>query len=68
MKKHFSDIVEDVKQLDPDEKLELRSLLEKYLTEERRKEIRHHYDTSLQEEAELNFTDSVDVLRESLSE
>jgi len=68
MKKHFSDIVEDVKQLDADEKLELRSLLEKYLIEERRKEIRRHYDASRQEEADLTFTDSVADLRESLSE
>ncbi|HCW75226.1 MAG TPA: hypothetical protein DHU63_01660 [Candidatus Marinimicrobia bacterium] len=68
MKKHFSDIVEDVKQLDSDEKLELRSLLEKYLIAERRKEIQRHHAATRQEESRLVFTDLVDALRESLAE
>jgi len=68
MKKPFSDVVEEVKQLDSNEKLELKSLLDKYLMEERRNEIFQHYEVSQREESQLQFSDDVDVLRASLSE
>ena len=68
MKKHFSDVVEDVKQLDPEDKLELRSLLDKYLREERRREIRRHYEAAKEEEPDLSFTNDINELRKSLSE
>lgn len=68
MKKQFADLVEDVKQLDSTEKLELKSLLDKYLMEERRNEIFHHYELSQREEAQLQFSDDVDTLRAQVSE
>lgn len=66
MKKPFSEIVEEIKQLDPDKKFELRELLDKYLIAERRGEILTHYKTSQAEESRLNFSSKVSDLRENL--
>jgi len=68
MKKLFSDVVEEVKQLDPNEKLELKSLLDKYLIDERRHEIFQHYELSQREETQLDFSSDVDELRAEVSE
>ena len=68
MKKPFSDLVEEVKQLDPNEKLELRSLLDKYLVEERRHEILRNYQVSQREEADLSFSADIDELKAQVSE
>jgi len=68
MKKPFSELVEEVKQLDPDEKLALKSLLDKYLIEERRHEILRHYHESQHEEADLSFSSDIDDLKAHLSE
>lgn len=67
MKKHFSDVVEEVKQLSPDEKIELRSLLEKYMVEERRREILRNYERGRSEEETLTFSSDIDELRNQVS-
>ena len=68
MKKQFADLVEDVKELDSNEKIELKSLLDKYLMEERRNEIFQHYELSQREETTLEFSNDVDELRAQISE
>ncbi len=67
MKKSFTDLVEEVKQLDPDEKFTLKSLLDKYLIEERRHEILRHYQESKHEETDLSFSSDIDELKAQLS-
>jgi hypothetical protein len=69
MSHNFAEIVEEVKQLSTEEKEELLDLLEKYLVDERRREIYGNYQASLKEldENRLNFSSNVDELREMLS-
>ena len=69
MSQNFAEIVEEVKQLSTEEKEELQALLEKYLTDERRREIHENHQASLTElhEDKLNFSSNVDELREMLS-
>ena len=69
MSQTFAEIVEDVKQLSAAEKEELHELLKKYLTEERRLEIRENAEAGLEElrRGELKSLSSVDDLMDSLS-
>ena len=49
MKDSFAEVVEEVKSLSTEEKLELQTLIEKYLLEERRQEIYENHQASLNE-------------------
>lgn len=64
----FSEVVESVKKLSFEEKEELKSLVEKYLIEERREEFYQNYLLSQQrqKEGKLNFSSDVNELMESL--
>jgi hypothetical protein len=66
----FAEVVEEVKNLSTEEKLELQTLLEKYLAEERREEIFDNYQSSLDElkEGKLVFTSDVDTLKGMLND
>jgi len=70
MKDSFAEVVEEVKNLSTEEKLELRSLIEKYLAEERREEIFDNYQASLGElkEGKLAFAGDVDTLKGMLDD
>ena len=46
---NFGDLVEEVKKLSPEEKEELKFLIERFLIEERREEIHKHYKESIEE-------------------
>jgi len=65
MKDSFAEVVEGVKNLSTEEKLELQTLIEKYLTEERRQEIYDNYQASLNEsdEGELVFSSDMKTLK-----
>ncbi len=70
MKDSFAEVVEDVKNLSSEEKLELHSLIEKYLTEEKRQEIYENYQASVNElnEGDLAFSSDVNTLKGMLSD
>lgn len=65
MKDSFSEVVEEVKGLSTEEKLELQTLIEKYIAEERRQEIDENYQASLGElkEGKLAFSSDVNTLK-----
>jgi hypothetical protein len=63
MKDSFAEVVEEVKNLSTDEKLELQALIEKYLLDERRQEIHENYQASLNELHEGSLTFSSDMER-----
>ena len=69
MSSNFAEIVEEVKALSPQEKRELRNLIEKYLIEEARQEIYESYVHSLSElsVSKLEFSNETDRLRTILS-
>ncbi len=69
MSQSFAEVVEEVKQLSPAEKLELHELLKKYLIEEKRQEILENYETGAAEvqRGELTAFSDVDKLMDSLS-
>lgn len=64
----FSEVVESVKKLSFEEKEELKSLVEKYLVEEKREEVYQHYliSQNRQKEGKLTFSSDIDELMESL--
>jgi hypothetical protein len=70
MKDSFAEVVEEIKNLSLEEKLELRALIEKYLAEERRQEIFDNYQSSLDElkEGESVFSSDVDTLKGMLND
>ena len=70
MKDSFAEVVEEVKNLSTEEKLELQLLIEKYLAEERRQEIYENYQASLDElkEDKLVFSSDVNVLKGTLDD
>ena len=70
MKDNFAEVVEEVKNLSTEEKLELQTLIEKYLTEERRQEIYDNYQTSLNElsEGKLVFSSDMNMLKGILND
>jgi hypothetical protein len=65
----FAEIVEDVKQLSPAEKEALHELLNKFLIEERRHEIRQNAEAGLKEyrDGKLQSFSNVDELMDSLA-
>jgi hypothetical protein len=70
MKDSFAEVVEEVKNLSLEEKLELQALIEKYLIEERREEIFDNYQSSLRElnEGKLVFSSNADTLKGMLND
>jgi len=64
MKDSFAEVVEEVKNLSTEEKMELQALIEKYLAEERRQEMFDNYQASLDElkEGKLVFTSDTNAL------
>ena len=65
MSANFADLVEEVKTLSIQEKLELHELIEKYLIEARRDEIYDSYALSVSElnQHKLEFSKDTDKLR-----
>ncbi|HYX72362.1 MAG TPA: hypothetical protein VE732_06300 [Nitrososphaera sp.] len=70
MKDSFAEVVEEVKNLSTEEKLELQILIEKYLVEEKRQEIYENHQASLTElkEDKLVFSSDVNVLKGMLND
>jgi len=70
MPSNFADVVEVVKTLSIEDKMELRDLLEKYLIEARREEIIKNYQESAEEfrSNKLRFSSDADLVIESLEE
>ncbi len=70
MKDSFAEVVEEVKNLSSEEKLELRILIEKYLAEEKRQEIYENYQASVKElnEGSLVFSSDVNALKGMLGD
>lgn len=70
MNDSFAAVVEEVKNLSIEEKLELQALIEKYLAEERRQQIYENYQAGLSElnEGKLAFSGDMDTLREMLND
>ncbi len=68
MPSNFADVVEEVKTLSIEDKMELRDLLEKYLIEARREEILKNYQESAKEfrANKLRFSSDANLLMESL--
>ncbi len=66
----FSDIVEAIKSLSSEEKLEIQLLLQQYLREERREEIYQNFQAAQveQQNSELKFSSNIDELRQLIEE
>ena len=66
----FSDVVEAIKELSTEEKEEVRSLLDRYLREERRAEIYRNFKVTQEEgrQGKLNFSSDINELKEMLDE
>ena len=66
----FDDLVETIKSLSSEEKEEIKFLIERYLIEDRREEIYQNYKNSLKEleEGEIEFTESIDKIKQMLEE
>lgn len=66
----FSDVVEVIKNLSTDEKLEIQLLLQQYLREERRDEIYANFETAQAEEqnGELTFSSDINELRQLIED
>jgi len=64
----YSALIEEIQSLPTEDKIEIRSLLDKYLIEERRKEIfRNHLDAiDIAKKGELKFTCDTDELMKML--
>lgn len=70
MKDSFAEVVEEVKNLSIEEKPEMQTLVEKYLTEERRQEIYNNHQASLSElnEGKLVFSSGMNMLKGMLND
>ncbi|MFN6460635.1 MAG: hypothetical protein RMZ41_002155 [Nostoc sp. DedVER02] len=66
----FSDVVEAIKSLSNEEKLEIQLLLQQYLREERREEIYQNFQVAQveQQNSELKFSSNIDELRQLIEE
>ncbi len=66
----FATLVENVRSCSPEEKQELKSLLEHALIEERRREIKANGRRSMEEfkRGKLKFSSSISELKKSLTE
>jgi len=65
---NFAVVVEQVQSLSNNEKTELRSLLDKYLIEERREQIYQNYLMTQDTVKDLEFSDDINQLKEMLEE
>jgi len=66
----FADVVEEVKLLSNEEKLELKDLLDNYLVAERREQILQNYDDARREETvgKLEFSSNIAELEAMLDD
>lgn len=66
----FSDVVEAIKSLSSEEKLEIQLLLQQYLREERREEIYQNFQAAQleQQNSELKFSSNMDELKQLIEE
>ena len=66
----YSALIEEIQGLPTENKIEVRSLIDKYLTEEKRNEIEKNYKTSLKraKAGKLHFTSNIDELINSVKE
>ncbi|MBD2206864.1 hypothetical protein H6G33_21190 [Calothrix sp. FACHB-1219] len=66
----FSDVVEAIKRLSTEEKLEIQLLLQQYLREEKREEIYRNYQAAQveQQKGELKFSSDINELRQLIEE
>ncbi len=66
----FSDVVEAIKSLSSEEKLEIQLLLQQYLREERREEIYQNFQAAQveQKNSELKFSSNMDELKQLIEE
>jgi len=66
----FSDVVEAIKSLSTDEKLEVQLLLQQYLREERRDEMAASFKSAQveQQKGELKFSSNIKELRRLIEE
>ena len=64
----FNELVENIKTLSNEEKEEIKFLIEKYLVEERRKEIYENYQKSVKElhKGKLVFSNNVKKLKKMI--
>ena len=64
----YNILVDEIKKLPLDEKEDLKNLLDKYLIEEKRKNIYDNYKDSLSEvkEEKIKFSNNIDELKKSL--
>lgn len=69
MSRTFAEVVEHVKQLSPEEKIDLHELLKKYLIQEQRQETREQYEAGVEElrNGELTSFKDAESLLDSLS-
>jgi hypothetical protein len=66
----FTTVIEDIQSLPLEDKIKVRSLLDKYLIEEKRDRLYKSYKHSLKraEAGSLNFTSDIDELINSVNE
>lgn len=66
----FNELVENIKTLSNEEKEEIKFLIEKYLVEERRKEIYENYQKSVKElhKGKLVFSNDVTKLKKMIEQ
>lgn len=66
----FSDVVEVIKNLSTDEKLEIQLLLQQYLREERRDEMQSNFESAQaeQQSGELTFSSDINELRQLIED
>ena len=66
----FNDVVEVIKGLSTDEKLEIQLLLKQYIREERREEIYNNFKSAHieQQKGELKFSSNINELRQMIEE
>lgn len=66
----FSDVVEAIKSLSNEEKLEIQLLLQQYLREERREEIYQNFQAAQveQQNSEIKSSSNMDELRQLIEE
>ncbi|WP_375505541.1 hypothetical protein [uncultured Nostoc sp.] len=62
----FSDVIEAIKSLSSEDKLEIQLLLQQYLRKERREEIYQNFQAAQVEQrnSELKFSSNIDELRQ----
>ncbi|MCL1466977.1 hypothetical protein LAY41_21540 [Argonema galeatum A003/A1] len=66
----FNDVIEVIKSLSTDEKLEIQLLLKQYIREERRDEIDENFKSAQveQQKGELKFSSNLNELRQLIEE